>query len=930
MTDAPEDPSLIALGAAVSDGAPIDWGEVESHADGAERQRLVRAMRDVAALVAAHKELDAPTASEMPAPSAHHWRHLVLFEPIGEGAFGTVYRGWDPRVERELAVKLLRRKQDQPGHSALSPLTEARHLARVRHSNVVVVHGADQDDEQVGIWMEYIDGKTLAAMVREAGPMSAREVTGIGIDLCRALSSLHAAGLLHRDIKAHNVMREVGGRIVLMDFSGAQALTPEPDAEVFSGTPLYMAPELFEGGAATVASDVYSLGVLLFFLLTGTVPVEGATVAALKAMHRRRTRQRLRDLRPDVSETIVQVIERATEPDPARRYQTVGELEHALAADAGIHLMPPALADPGHTAAVAVDAGVRKARAAALWTAVGLLAALAAVVGFVSLRRPAPDALTVRFTVGPPYTTGAWPRLSPDGRLIVFGTSVEGRKRFWIRPLDSLEGRALMGTTANETPFWSPDSRMLAFFADGKLKKIPADGGEPETLTDAVQPHGGDWSGDRIIFAARQGIYTVASDGSQLATVTTVDESAGEFQHAWPRFLPDGRRFLYVIRSTHADRSGVYVGSLDRAPPVRLMPAYSRVTYSPTHLFYVRDGTLLAQRFDSSRATLSGPTAALSGRVKYHSEGDAAFDVASSGVLIYYLEPGQASTRLTLFDRRGRERQALTDVGAYRQPRFSPDGRRVVAEKASPADSNVDLWIYEVARQSAVKLTSTDSPEVNPVWSPDGTRVAFSSKRDSTYRLFTKTVDGTQGEQPLEPSPVDALVEHWSHDGRYLSATIPRSGLWIIPLIEGQKPWPVRTDPRPSMWQSEFSPDGQWLAYMSEESGSPEVFVEPFPATGARWQISTRGGGEPHWRGDGQELFYIAGDFTLMAIDVSAPGWQNSRPRPLFRVSVPDLGGHSDYDVSPDGETFVVNVFLADPVVPPIDVVLNWTSLLER
>jgi Tol biopolymer transport system component len=283
-----------------------------------------------------------------------------------------------------------------------------------------------------------------------------------------------------------------------------------------------------------------------------------------------------------------------------------------------------------------------------------------------------------------------------------------------------------------------------------------------------------------------------------------------------------------------------------------------------------------------------------------------------------------------LFDRRGREIQAVTDVGAYRQPRFSPDGARVAAEKASLADSSVNLWIYEVARQAAVKLTSADRPEVNPVWSYDGRRIVFSSKRDSTYRLFTKTVDDTRAEEPLDGGPLDALVEHWTTDGRYLSATIPRSGLWIIPLGPGQKPWPVRTDPRQNIWQSEFSPDGRWLAYMSEESGSPEVFVEPFPATGARWQVSTRGGGEPHWRGDGKELFYLGGDSTLMAIDVAAPGWQNARPTPLFRVSVPDVAGHSDYDVTADGETFVVNVFLAGPIVPPVDVVLNWPSMLGK
>jgi Tol biopolymer transport system component len=928
MNGNPDELALIALGAAISDGAAVNWDELERQAENPERQRLFQDLRQLARLASVHRSAQSPSFnSELhEASTARVWRHLVLFESIGLGAFGTVYRGWDSQVDREVAVKLL----PKTNPTSASPLAEARNLARVRHHNVVIVHGADQDDHGVGIWMEYIDGQTLAAMVRSGGPMSAREVAGIGIDLCHALSALHAAGLLHLDIKAHNVMREVGGRIVLMDFSGAQRIASDNGSNVFSGTPLFMAPELFAGRAATVASDVYSLGVLLFFLLTGGVPVDGATVADLKSAHARQVRRRLRDLRPDLPDGVVHVIERSTEHEPGARYQTAGELERALAAISGSQ----AVAVPANETAeplMLVSTAAARWQPSRVWLWGALLLMALVVTAVIAWGRPeAAPVLSVRFTVGPPYTTGSWPRVSPDGRLLVFGTIVEGRNRFWIRALDALEGRPLMNTSANETPFWSPDGRTLVFFADEKMKKIPVDGGEPEVVADAPRPHGGDWSGNWIVFASERGIRKVAPDGSGLSVLTTVDESLGDYQHAWPEFLPDGRRYLYLIRSSRPERTGVYVGSTDGAAPWRLMPAYSRVAYSQEHLLFVRQGTLLAQPFDADTVTLSGQPIALSGRVKYHAEADGAFDVSSSGVLIYCLDSGQPSTRLVLVDRRGRELQALTGAGGYRQPRFSPDGQRVVAERVNPARNNADLWLYGVARQSAVRLTSSDAPDVKPVWSPDGKRIVFSSKRDALFHIFSKTVDDTRTEQAVITLEGDKFVEDWSRDGRYLTAAIFRSGLWIIPLDSGHKPWLARADTRADTWQSEFSPDGRWLAYMSEESGAPEVYVEPFPATGSRWQVSTRGGAEPHWRGDAKELFYLSEEGTLMSTDVLAPNWQTASPTPLFRMPVPDLTGHSDYAVAPDGELFVVNVFLSDPVVPPIEVVVNWTSLFGR
>jgi eukaryotic-like serine/threonine-protein kinase len=931
VSDTPEDAWLIALGSAVSDGADVDWEKAERQASDESKKDILRQLRGLATIVQAHRSDELNPSDSAPAQTStpsRHWRHIVLFEVIGSGAFGTVHRGWDPTLDRDVAVKLLR----SDNGAVVSPLEEARHLARVRHTNVVTVYGADREGDETGIWMEYIEGHTLARIVSDSGALSAREATGVGVDLCRALAALHGAGLLHRDIKAQNVMREVGGRIVLMDFSGARTIRPDSRDPVTSGTPLYMAPEVLRDGTATIASDVYSLGVLLFFLLSGSLPIEGHTVAELRRAHAEGRQRRLRDLRPDVPDAIVQVIERAIARDGSERHHTAGELEHALITASGSH---PTIVRTGSTDTVALPTVPSRSRG---WRWVGVLAlfAAAAVIAVGIWFRPAdaaPHPLVTHFTIGPPFTSGSWPRISPDGRFVVFGAIVEGRDRFWVRPLDAINGWALMNTTANESPFWSPDGSRLCFFADGKLKRIPVESGyaQPEVLADAPTPHGGEWNGQSIVFGRDGGIFRVALDqNASVNQLTKIDPSLGEFQHAWPAFLPDGRRFLFVIRSKNAERNGIYLGSIDGDAPRFLMPAVSRVKYIDGHLLFVRQGILVAQRFNLNTLTLEGQPISLADRLKFHPSSDAAFDVSSNGVLVYGQTPGESITRLMLFDGRGRELEPLTAPGSYRHPRVSPDGRRVVAEKVNAQDGNVDVWLYDLDRRALTRLTSTAAPDSRPTWSADGTRIAFSSRRGSVYDVFVKSVDTTETEHTLITGPGDKLVEHWSADGKYLSLTMLRSGLWIYPLNPSEKPWMVRASQRIENWQSEFSPDGKWLAYMSNESGNPEVYVEPVPATGARWQVSTHGGAQPHWRNQGHELLYVGTDGLLMTMPVTPAGWQESAPMPLFHISIPDLIGNGDYSVSPNGDRIVVNTFISDPVVPPIDVVVNWPALLKR
>ena len=926
MTATPDDDAwLIALANDVSDGKPVDWTAVIPPGAGDATRRLVAELRRVASVVEAHRGGDQPSAPEpdqVPPDSPGAWQHLVLLQTVGQGAFGTVYRAWDAQLDREVALKVL--LQAPLG----APLEEARNLARIRHPNVVAVYGAEQVGDQVGIWMEFIEGETLASVVRERGPMSAREVSGIGIDLCQALSALHRSGLLHGDIKAHNVMRETGGRLVLMDFSGVQAAEGSATPAI-SGTPLYIAPEVFEGRPASFTSDIYSLGVLLFYLLSGHYPVEGADVNEIRRLHTGGERVRLRDIRPEVPDPVVQIVERAAAADPAARFHTVGELEHALAGIFAAHGARGAMSRELEESAV----GRGRSRSARWALGLATLATLiAAAAVWWALPARAPAAPLVRLMIGPPFNSGSWPRVSPDGRTVVFGTTIDGHMVLWLRSMDTLQGRALKQAETSETPFWSPDSRRLAFFAGGRLKTVELSSGNVENLTEAQAPHGGDWnSAGVLIFAAAGGIVRVSASGADRSIVVPMDEASGDYQCGWPEFLPDGRRFLYVVRSRVPERTGVYVGSLDSTMRRKLMPAYSRVAYSPTgHLLFVRNYLLTAQPFDAGTATFSGEPVEIASGVKFHLASDAAFDVSSTGILVYRANEGLPATRLTLFDRTGHELRELTGTGFFRHPRFSPDGTRIATEEVQGDAPNPDLWLLEPASQRAARLTSHVGPDIRPTWSPDGRRLAFSSKRATSYDLYVKTLDVLEEEQVLWKSETDKMVEDWSPDGKTLTVTVLRSGLWRYSLDPKEKPALIRPSFTAETWQSEFSPDGHWLAYMSTESGRAEVYVEPIPATGARWQVSANGGAEPHWRRDSGELFYLTLDQWIAAAAVPATGsWSMSAPNRLFHVTIPEVLGGSDFAVGPQGQ-MVVNVRQAEQAIPPIEVVVNWTELLGK
>ncbi|MDQ5858632.1 MAG: hypothetical protein M3542_10225, partial [Acidobacteriota bacterium] len=555
----------------------------------------------------------------------------------------------------------------------------------------------------------------------------------------------------------------------------------------------------------------------------------------------------------------------------------------------------------------------------------------------------------VRSTILPPEKTtfrfvgeDAGPvAISPDGLQLAFvARDSSGKSILWVRPLDSILARPLPGTASAVYPFWSPDSRFVAFFADGKLKRIEIAGGPPLSICDAPEPRGGSWSRDGVILFEpqfREPLYRVSATGGKPSPVTTFDASRKETTHRWPHFLPDGKHFLYFSGShstgTESELDAIFVGSLDgKEPPKLLVNVRSKGIYDSGHLLFVRQKTVLAQPFDLGELRLTGEAVPVAENVQEDlGFFTAVFSASENGTLVYQ-ETGASTglTQVALFDRRGTKLDTLGDPADYWDPRFSPDGRRVALGIGDPGD----IWIHDLSRGLRTRVTFAAPDDYAVIWSPDGGRVAFSSQRSGAGDIYAKAASGTGDDQLLTGSKVFKVPTSWSPDGRFLLYQAPgdrtRWDVWMLSLSDG------KTTP---VLQTEFeevggavSPDGRWLAYVSNESGRFEVYVQPFPGPGGKWQVSTAGGNYPVWRGDGKELFYLALDGKFMAVEIrTGAAVESGIPKALFGVPTKGSSGRN-FDVSADGQRFLVNtpVEVEKEFSPPIVLVQNWTAAMKR
>ncbi len=859
-----------------------------------------------------------------------------ILSPLDAGGMGEVYRALDARLHREVAIKVLPSDLSFDPDRVARLQLEARLLATLNHPHIATIHGLETAGGLHAIVMELVDGPTLADRL-STGPLSLDEGLGIARQIAEALEAAHEKGIIHLDLKPANIKFTAAGTVKVLDFGLAKGR--DPDAReaheapgvsdgaiqegVVTGTPGYMSPEQVRGRRVDARSDVWAFGCVLYEMLTARAAFarrsEDETLAAMAEREPDWGR-----LPSNVPSGIRRVLRRCLEPDASRRLHSI--------ADARIEI-EDAASDPEAEASVLAAASSRlRERVLAVSTAVLTLALAAAVVAWWLRPSVAEPALRV-VEITTPRSSDPWSfAISPDGRSLAFVADHDGQPALWVRPLDTANAHALPGTEGARRPFWSSDSRAIGFFMNSELKRIDARGGSAQTVTYALAGTTAAWGPDgTILFSstAAPSLRRVSAGGGTVEGATAPGvESTG---HRHPQFLPGGRQFLFFVGGPDAVR-GVYLGSLGSPDVTRLVVSDTQAAYlEPGRLLFIRQGTLWAQHFNLAQRKTSGEPVAVADSVAFDPiDGTGAFSASNAGVVAY--RAAQPSvTRLSWFDRSGK---ALGTLGPSEQLglsnlRLSPDGRRVAAERS--LKNETDLWLLASTGQVRFTHGSDGSLTRLPVWSPDGRRIAFESIRSGSVALSVKPSTEDGAEQVLFESPEVKIPCDWSVDGRSLVYYVPDpktgTNLWVLPLATGVPFVFLKTDAN-ELW-GQFSPDGRWMAYQSNDTGRYEIYVRPFPGPGAAIPISTAGGVYPRWSRDGKELYFIAPDAKMMAvpIDATAATLEAGAPAALFQTR--RLGGglnviarSHQYHITRDGR-FLINVDVESSAAP-ITLLLNW------
>jgi eukaryotic-like serine/threonine-protein kinase len=880
--------------------------------------------------------------------------HYRVGEQLGRGGMGEVYSAEDLNLNRKVALKFIPEAFTGDPERMARFEREAKVLASLNHPNIASIYGLEQAEGKRFLVLELVEGETLAQRISK-GPLPIEEALGICRQIADGLEAAHEKGVIHRDLKPANVMITEGDKVKILDFGLAKALSDETKSVdssqsptlteamtrpgVILGTAAYMSPEQAKGKSVDKRADIWAFGCILYECLTGRRAFGGETITETIAAILR-AEPEWHELPEPTPPNIRFALRRCLEKSMSSRFHCVGDLRIEMEEARGI--------------------GEPTAAAKRPWVAWGIaascvLAALA--LGSLYLRQKAPPITeSTRFEIAPRVNL-AWAgsfAVSPDGRHLAFAAAgSDGPVRLYVRDLNSLEARQLAGTESPFVPpfFWSPDSRFIAFDAGGKLKKIDINGGPAETICDlSGNAIGGSWNRDGVIIFGTnvEGLKRVAAAGGRPSRITRLDGQN------MPAFLPDGRHFLYFQASDRPEDVGVYIGSLDSEHVERgsrkLLATRVGAVYVPSQdagpgqILFLREQTLMAQPLDDQQLELIGEPVPVAEKMGSFAN-TGFFSASTNGILVYRSGGEEPYGRAMWFDRQGKALGAAGEAGVPHGLAISPDGTQAAICLNKPGLIAVDVWLLDSARGTNTRFTFGQGLNVQPVWSPDGGKIAFASNRDGVYNLYQKAASGAKIEELLLKSSDPKFPTSWSSDGRFLlygeQNAKTKADLWVLPLEGDRKAMPfLRTEFNES--DGHFSPDTRWIAYTSDESGRSEVYVRGFSHSSeasskasGKWQISMEGGMGPRWRRDGKKLYYRAPDGKVMVVEVQAgTAFQSETSKPLFQapsnletflpIALPN------WDVSDDGNRFLLMTSAAEGTPAPFTVVLNWQAGLKK
>jgi Tol biopolymer transport system component len=866
--------------------------------------------------------------------------------PIGAGGMGEVYKAKDTRLDRTVAVKVLPAQLSSSAESCQRFEREAKTISQLSHPHICALYDVGSEGETEYLVMEYLEGETVLQRLAN-GALPLEQTLRYGQEIADALDKAHRHGIVHRDLKPANVMITKSG-VKLLDFGLAKAIeTPASKGSLTSlptqqgltqegsilGTFQYMAPEQLEGREADARTDIFAFGALLYEMATGRKAFSGSSQASLISSIMKEDPPPVSTIQAMSPPALDRIVKTCLAKDPEDRWQSAHDVGNEL----------KWIAEGSQEGVPVKVASKRKNRERAAWIVAAAATSAAVLLAIAYVRRAPRPATPVRAMVPLPEKTLLYDiALSPDGKRLAFVAGKQGGpSSLWIRDLASMDARPVPGADVAARPFWSPDGRSIAYFGDGKLHRIDAGGGAAQSICETEFGLGGTWSREGTIVFAPGGtsaLFRVPASGGTPVAVTKLDASRHEVAHRYPHFLPDGRHFLFTSQDAGGNvfKGSIQVGDVDGKPARLVNDVFSVAQYVSGQILYAREDGLIAQPFDLRRLETHGDPVVVAPRVTILDDWSGSYVFSASEDSLLLAPVANVPSRLVWLDRSGREVGSVGEPSVFHSVRLSPDGRRAAASVLNASKNALEIWIYETVSGTGTRFVFGAGENAFPVWSPDGNRLFFGSdrkKKDRNADIWVKGIDGAS-EGPYLESPDVVGPSDWSGDGKYLAVgKIPLLGkrdneLWILDAADLKHQIPFARE-APTQERARFSPDGKWIAFDSDESGTFEVYVRPFPGSGEKWKVSTAGGLIPTWRRDGRELFYVSLDNKIMAVPVSlAPTFQAGAPGPLFPIH-PSPDGPV-YDVPGDGQKFLVGAAPEGVESPPLNLIVHWTSLLGR